>query len=115
MITAEQVMEQAILLGSGVEEGQKPLLLAFCQCSMADLPARLKPGLDPAECEGFSTACSMMALAALGETENVPESFTVGEISLQPGKRNAASECLRNQAEMMMAPWTAGRFSFQGV
>ena len=29
MITAEQVMEQAILLGDGVEEGQKPLLLAF--------------------------------------------------------------------------------------
>ena len=56
-----------------------------------------------------------MALAALGETEDVPESFTVGEVSLHPGKRNAASQCLRNQAEMMMAPWTAGRFLFQGV
>ena len=47
MITAEQVMEQAILLGDGVEEGQKPLLLAFCQCAMADLTARLRPGLSP--------------------------------------------------------------------
>lgn len=53
--------------------------------------------------------------AALGETEDVPDSFTVGEVSLHPGKRNAASQCLRNQAEMMMAPWTAGRFLFQGV
>ena len=115
MITAEQVMEQAILLGDGVEEGQKPLLLAFCQCAMADLTARLRPGLSPEECEGFSTACSMMALAALGETEDVPDSFTVGEASPHPGNRNPASQSVGNQADRRGAPWTAGRFLFQGV
>ena len=94
MITAEQVMEQAILLGDGVEEGQKPLLLAFCQCAMADLTARLRPGLSPEECEGFSTACSMMALAALGETEDVPDSFTVGgSVSIRASDMRPVSAC----------------------
>ncbi len=45
------------------------------------------------------------------------EQVTVGDFSVKKGKltHNAASNCLRAQAELMMTPYLKDNFSFTGV
>ena len=41
--------------------------------------------------------------------------FTAGDLTIRKGSRAAAANCLRTQAELMMAPYLKDRFSFRGV
>ena len=43
------------------------------------------------------------------------EQIQLGDMTLRPGSGNAAAECLRNQADMMMLPYCVDRFSCWGV
>ena len=44
------------------------------------------------------------------------EQITAGDLTLRrTGKTDAASRVLRNQAELMIAPYLKDRFSFRGV
>ena len=118
MSLKQQVYTQAILLAGDLTEHQMAVLEALCTAGTAALTAKLRDGLTPADCRAdFVAAASLMALAALDELDedrNV-EQITAGDLTIRKGSRAAAANCLRTQAELMMAPYMRDGFLFQGV
>ena len=117
MTLKEQVFAQAALLAGQLEREQTDLLNALCTASTAALSARLREGLRPEDCKAdFVAAASLFALAALnGVKDTSPEQISAGDLTVRKGSSDAASNCLRNQAELMIAPYLKDRFSFMGV
>ena len=118
MSLKQQVYTQAILLAGELTEHQMAVLEALCTAGSAALTAKLREGLTPADCRAdFVAAASLMALAALDELDedrNV-EQITAGDLTIRKGSRAAAANCLRTQAELMMAPYMRDGFLFRGV
>ena len=118
MSLKQQVYTQAILLAGELTEHQMAVLEALCTAGTAALTAKLREGLTPADCRAdFVAAASLMALAALDELDedrNV-EQITAGDLTIRKGSRAAAANCLRTQAELMMAPYMRDGFLFRGV
>ncbi len=118
MILTEQVFAQAQLLAGDLSEHQQQVLRALCVAVTASLTARLREGLTPGDCKAdFIAAASLLALADLGgigENDD-PEQITVGDFSIRKRSKDAASNCLRAQAELMIMPYLKDRFSFRGV
>lgn len=118
MILEEQVFAQALILAGTVEQRQYALLRLFCRSAASSIAARLRKGLTPEDCKAdFLAAASLLALAALSDAGNEAdmEQIDIGELTLRPRGRDAASRCLRNQAELMIAPYLQDKFSFLGV
>ena len=120
MSLAEQVFTHALLLAGDVAEHQSRMLEALCGAVVSSLQARLREGLTPDDCKAdFIVAASLMALAALASvSEEVPvEQISAGDFTIRKGavSHDAASNCLRNQAEMMISPYLKDRFSFRGI
>ena len=120
MSLKDQVLAQALLLAGELTERQQMILGTLCTAATASLRARLRDGLTAEDCKAdFIASASLLALAALaGISEDVPvEQVTVGDFSVKKGKltHDAASNCLRAQAELMMAPYLKDNFSFMGV
>lgn len=116
----EQVLAHALLLAGDVTEQQSQMLEVLCAAVVSSLRARLREGLTPDDCKAdFVAAASLMALAALaGVSADVPvEQITAGDFTIRKGavSHDAASNCLRNQAEMMISPYLKDRFSFRGI
>ena len=82
-------------------------------------PGRPAPGgVDPSGLQGgFLAAASLFALAAIGSVDDAEQAqqFRIGDVTMHRGSRDAASNCLRSQAELMIAPYLKDRFSFRGV
>ena len=118
MSLKQQVYTQAVLLAGELTEHQMAVLEALCTAGTAALTAKLREGLTPADCRAdFVAAASLMALAALDELDgdrNV-EQITAGDLTIRRGSRAAAANCLRTQAELMMAPYMKDGFLFRGV
>ena len=115
----QQVFAQAALLAGQLDEGQSELLGTLCTAATVSLTARLREGLRPEDCKAdFIAAASLFALAALNRVRegDAPDQITAGDLTI---RKNAASDpasaVLRNQAELMIAPYLKDRFSFQGV
>ena len=120
MTLKEQVFAQAALLAGQLEGSRLEMLDVLCTATVASLAARLRPGLTAEDCKAdFIASASLLALAALaGIAEDVPvEQITVGDFSVKKGSKtyDAASNCLRAQAELMIAPYLKDNFSFMGV
>ena len=120
MTLKEQVFAQAALLAGQLDARQMDLLDALCTATTASLAARLKEGLSPDDCKAdFIAAASLFALASINGTDDMAqvEQFKAGDLTMNmaKGSRDAASNCLRNQAELMIAPYLKDRFSFRGV
>ena len=118
MSLKQQVYTQAVLLAGDLTEHQLVMLEALCTAGTAALTAKLRDGLTPADCRAdFVAAASLMALAALDELdeERNVEQITAGDLTIRRGSRAAAVNCLRTQAELMMAPYVRDSFLFQGV
>jgi len=120
MTLTEQVYAQAALLAGQLEDDQLQSLETLCTISTAALTARLREGLTPDDCKAdFIAAASLFALAALNGVKNRGdlEQFTAGDLTVRKatGYDDAASKCLRNQAELMIAPYLKDRFTFRGV
>ena len=66
------------------------------------------------EVTGTDTAGEDCGIGSVGE---LPEQITAGDLTVRraTGYDDAASKCLRNQAELMIAPYLKDRFSFLGV
>lgn len=82
------------------------------------MTSRLREGLTPEDCKAdFIAAASLFALAALSSVDETMqlEMFQAGDLSLRRGSTDAASNCLRNQAQLMIAPYLRDCFSFLGV
>ena len=119
MTLKEQVFAQAALLAGQLESEQMDMLNVLCTASTASLMARLKEGIRPEDCRAdFVAAASLFALAALNGVKDTGslEQISAGDLTIRKGNSgDAASNCLRNQAELMIAPYLKDRFSFLGV
>ena len=120
MRVSEQIYAQALLLAGQLDERQEQLLKVLCTAATASLQARLRDGITAEDCMAdFVAAASLHALAALGgvkETVQIEE-FRAGDLTVRQNKsgRDAASDCLERQAEMIILPYLKDRFSFRGV
>ena len=120
MTLTEQIFAQALLLAGDLTERQIQILSALCYGAASSLEKRLRDGLTPDDCKAdFIASASLLALAAMaGISEDVPvEQISVGDFSVKKGSKtyDAASNCLRAQAELMIAPYLKDNFSFMGV
>ena len=120
MTLKEQVFAQSLLLAGELTEQQSNLLNMLCNASTASLESRLRDGLTAEDCKAdFIAAASLLALSALSGISNdaQAEQITVADFTVRTSKTtsNAAANCLKAQAELMIAPYLKDRFSFQGV
>ena len=119
MTLAEQVFVQAALLAGDLDGRQTDLLNVLCAAATISLTARLREGLTPDDCKAdFIAAASLFALASLNEAGDTSqmEEFKAGDLTVkQSSKKDAASRCLYNQAELMISPYLKDRFAFVGV
>ena len=119
MTLKDQVYAQAALLAGELETGQAHMLSALCTASTASLAARLKDGLRPEDCKAdFIAAASLFALAALNGVKDGDSlaQISAGDLTIRKGgNTDAASNVLRNQADLMIAPYLKDSFTFVGV
>ena len=118
MMLGEQVFAQAAMLAGELDGRETNLLHALCAAATATLTARLKKGLRPEDCKAdFVAAASLFALAALESAleGSVGEKFRAGDLPVKRSGGSAASNCLFNQAELVIAPYLEDRFAFLGV
>lgn len=117
MKLTQKIFAQALMLAGVLEPDREALLRLLCTAASADLEGRLRQGVRPEDCEeAFVAAASLYALASLAQTDEASNcaAFTVGEVTVRPGDGSAA-RCLREQAERIIAPYSADRFTFLGV
>ena len=109
MTLTEQVFAQAALLAGDLDERQTNLLKLLCGASVSSLTARLREGLTPEDCKAdFIAAASLLALAQMNGVDDAQvEEFKAGDLTVKQGskRRDAASQCLQRQAELMIAPY----------
>ena len=96
------------------------MLETLCQASASYLERRLRDGLAPEDCKAdFVAAASLLALAAFNsyQAEDFSEQISVADFSMKTtvGYKDAAANCLKIQAELMIAPYLKDRFAFMGV
>ena len=118
MMLSDQVYAQALLLAGELEQKQMALLRVLCQGANNALASRLRDGLTPEDCKAdFIAAASLLALAALSETDDMAqlEHIQAGDLTLRRGSPDSAACCLRYQAEVMMTPYLKDKFAFMGV
>ena len=120
MSLSQQVYAQALLLAGQLDERQSQLLQVLCMAAASSLEARLRDGITPEDCKAdFIAAASLYALASLGDVEETVqvEEFQAGDLTLRQSsdRRDAASNCLQRQADMMILPYLKDRFTFLGV
>lgn len=118
MTLTEQIYAQALLLAGELEQKQTQLLKVLCQGADSSLRHRLREGLKPEDCKAdFVAAASLFALAALSaaDEETAVEMFQAGDLSVRRKGTDAASNCLRSQAQLMIAPYLKDSISFLGV
>ena len=119
MSLTEQVYAQALLLAGELTEHQQRVLQALCAGKVSVLTARLRQGLKPEDCKAdFIAAASLYALAELNAVRDGAslEQITAGDLTIR--KRSAAdpaSKALRNQADLVIAPYLKDNFCFLGV
>lgn len=118
MNLTEQIFAQAVMLSGAIDARQEALLRLLCTSAESALAVRLRNGIHPEDCKSdFIAAASLYALAALAETDELAgvESFTAGDVTVRRNNSNAASRCLRYQADLMISPYSKDRFAFRGV
>ena len=114
----QQVFDQAALLAAPLDEKQEKLLMVLCEGAVSALRARLREGLTEEDCQQeFVAAASLLALAALQEAEQsgTMAEFRAGDLTVKNREADAASRCLRNQAQQIIAPFLQDCFAFLGV
>ncbi len=120
MTLRDQVLAQSLLLAGELTEQQAQVLGALCTAATASLEARLRDGIQAEDCKAdFIAAASLLSLAAMNgvTSENSTEQIAVADFSVKNSKNysDAASNCLRAQAELLISPYLKDRFSFRGV
>ena len=119
MMLQQQVFAHAVLLAGELEEQETDLLQALCAAAAASLSARLKKGITPEDCKAdFVASASLFALAELNSVKDgdALEQITAGDLTLRKvNSGDTASNVLRNQASLMIAPYLKDRFCFRGV
>ena len=115
MTLAEQIYAQARLMAQGLGEENGTVLEALCTSAVACVKRRLRDSIEPEDClADFVTAGAMYALAAMNELGDlVLTEQTEGEdITVRRSDSDAAADCLRYQAELLMQPYFKQPFAF---
>ena len=119
MILRDQVYAQALLLAGELEENEGDILSVLCTAATASLSARLREGLRPEDCRAdFVAAASLYALAELNAVKDgaAMEQITAGDLTMRKSaSADPASKVLRNQAQLVIAPYLKDNFCFRGV
>ena len=116
MNLTDQIYAQALVMVGNLAPEQDALLRVLCQAAKATLAGRLRSNITPEDCQAdFIAAGSLLALAALSESDSGPERFTAGELTIQKSGGDAAARCLRSQAELILMPYVRDCFAFLGV
>lgn len=118
MTIGEQVFSQALLLAGELSQQETELLRVLCQGAVASLTARLRRGLTPEDCRAdFISAACLFALASMSSVDpmTATSQIAIGDVTIRRDQTDAASHCLRSQAELIIAPYLQDRFSFLGV
>lgn len=118
MTLTEQIFAHALVLAGELEPRQEALLKLLCRSAENALSMRLRQGLSPEDCKAdFISAAGLYALSAMSGSDemNRLEQITAGDITLKRTGGDVASNCLRYQAELMIAPYLASGFTFRGV
>ena len=116
MSITDQIYAQSLVMVGQLTPEQDALLRVLCRVAKTNLAARLRSGITPEDCRAdFITAGSLLALAALSESDGGPERFTAGELTIQKSGGDAAARCLRSQAELILMPYVRDCFAFLGV
>ncbi len=118
MKLTEQIFANALVLIRDMEAENRPLLEILCRSAEVSLGAKLREGMTPEDCRAdFVAAASLYAVAALSEVKGAaaPEQVDLGDLTVRRASPDAASCCLRYQAELMMLPYLQDRFAFVGV
>ena len=116
MNLTDQIYAQALVMVGSLAPEQDALLRVLCQAAKATLAGRLRNNITPEDCQAdFIAAGSLLALAALSESDSSPERFTAGELTIQKSGGDAAARCLRSQAELILMPYVRDCFAFLGV
>ena len=120
MSLLEQIQAHAQLMAGPGSPQLTETLKTLCQASASYLERRLRDGLTPEDCKAdFVAAASLLALAGLNSyrAEDFSEQVTVADFTLKTttGYKDAAANCLKMQAELMIAPYLKDWFSFLGV
>ena len=116
MSLEEQIYAQALLMAGQLSQEQDALLRMLSRVAKTNLEGRLREGLQAGDLRAdFIAAGSLLALAALSESDGSPERFTAGELTVQRGSPSAAAKCLWGQAELLMMPYVRDCFAFLGV
>ena len=94
---------------------QETLLKLLCRSATSSLTARLREGVSPEDCKAdFVAAASLFAVAAMSEAGQLEEA-TDTDVTRRTGSDNAAANCLRYQAELIITPYLKDRFTFREV
>jgi len=99
-------------------DDELPLLDALCCAAAAQWQRQLAPPLSPNDCgDAFPCAAAMSAAAAFLPAHASSGSFSIGDLSLQPGAdAPKASQLLLSHANALMAPFISDdHFAFLGV
>lgn len=119
MTLKDQVYAQALLLAGELEDNEGDILSALCTAATASLTARLREGLRPEDCRAdFVAAASLYALAELNAVKDgaAMEQITAGDLTVRKSaSADPASKVLRNQAQLVIAPYLKDHFCFRGV
>lgn len=118
MSLVEQIQAQALVLIQDSTEVNLPMLAVFCRSAENSLKQKLREGITPEDCKAdFIAAASLLALAALSETDDMAqiEQISAADLTLRRGSPDSAACCLRYQAEIMIKPYLQDNFAFVGV
>ena len=118
MTLTEQIYAQACLLATELPVEKEEMLRTVCRAAEVSLETKLRSNLSPEDCrDDFTMAASMYAVAAMSELSdmNQLEQITAGDLTLRRSGGTLAANCLRTQADMLMAPYVKKGIAFLGV
>lgn len=118
MTLTEQIYAHALMMIRDCEADQEALLRVLCRAAEVSLRAKLRDGITPEDCRAdFIAAASLYAVAALTETDDTAQvdQIALGDLTLRRRSKDAATCCLRYQAEMLIQPYSKDRIAFMGV
>lgn len=118
MTISEQAFAQALLLAGSLEPERQDRLQVLCQGVEASLQRRIREGLTPEDFRAdYIAAVGLFGVAALSELESLsaPGTFSAADLTVQRADTSVSVNCLRLQAEMLMAPYCKDSFCFRGI
>ena len=118
MSLTQQIYAQALVLTQDSTDMNLSLLEVLCRSAENALRGKLRDGITPDDCKAdFVAAASLLALAALSETDDMSqvEQIRTGDLTLRRSSADSSACCLRYQAEILMMPYLKDKFAFLGV